>query len=90
MATWVTPKRAAEILLEKDPNTPIKEKTIRRLISEGFPCLKFTSRCLLNMDTFEQDLIEFSKLKAEKEQQEKRKLYPETPPVVNGIRRINP
>lgn len=56
MATWLAPKKAANYIKEHNPDTMIGEKTIRDLIKRGFPCLKISTRALINVDTFEDDL----------------------------------
>lgn len=81
MSTWLAPQKAAKYLKERNPETMIGEKTIRTLIKNGFPCVSIESRTLINVDTFDQDLIEFSKKKTVAE------THCEITPV-NGIRRI--
>lgn len=56
MATWLAPKKAANYIKKKNPDTMIGEKTIRDLIKQGFPCLKISTRALISVDTFEEDL----------------------------------
>ena len=65
MTTWLTAKKAAKYIKEQNPNTMIGERTIKNLIKQGFPCLKIDSRTLVNVDTFEQDLKDFSTIKKE-------------------------
>lgn len=64
MTTWLAPKKAAKYIKQQNPNTMIGEKTIRTLIANGFPHIKIESRFLINMDTFDDDLIKFSKSKS--------------------------
>jgi len=56
MATWLAPKKAANYIKVHNPDTMIGEKTIRDLIKQGFPCLRISTRSLINVDTFENDL----------------------------------
>ena len=58
MAIWLAPKKAAIYIKEHNPETMIGEKTIRDLIKQGFPCLRISTRALINVDTFEDDLKE--------------------------------
>ena len=56
MQNWLTPKKAAEYLRNQNPETAFGETTIRTLLKQGFPHIRIGSRCLLNMDSFGEDL----------------------------------
>ena len=79
MATWLAPKKAAAYIKEQNPATMIGEKTIRDLIKQGFPCLKISTRSLINVDSFEEDL---------KAHIEPTNSATETKVALNGIRKI--
>lgn len=83
MATWLSAKKAAEHLKKKNPDSMIGEFTIRTLIKNGFPHIKIESRHLINIETFDDDMIEYAKAQMEKE---KKKI--ENAIIVNGIRRL--
>ncbi len=61
METWLAPKKAAQYIKEHNPYTMIGERTLRILIKNGFPCLHIDSRTLINISTFESDLVEYIK-----------------------------
>ncbi|HBR08769.1 MAG TPA: hypothetical protein DD735_07755 [Clostridiales bacterium] len=67
MVNWMVAAKAAKYIKDKNPQTMIGERTIRMLTKNGFPCLKIDSRWLINVDTFEEDLINYSKRQAEEE-----------------------
>jgi hypothetical protein len=79
MATWLAPKKAANYIKEQNPETMIGEKTIRDLIKQGFPCLRISTRALINVDTFEEDLKEHITKTVPQNEEEV---------VISGIRRI--
>ncbi len=74
-------ERAAKYIREQNPDTKIGERTIRKLTSRGFPCLIIDHMTLINLDTFDDDLVEYSKNQAIIRQQEIEK-------TINPIRRI--
>ncbi len=71
-------KEAAAELKKADPNTPIKEKTLRRLVLTGsIPCIKIGVRYYINMDVLNKYLT--GGIKAE-----------EKPPEYGKIRQVKP
>lgn len=62
MANWMVAEKAARHIKEKNPQTMIGVTTLRKLTKNGFPCLKIDSRTLINVDSFEDDLVEYSKM----------------------------
>lgn len=61
ISSWMSPKRAAQYIRKQNPNTMIGEHTIRALIKQGFPCVQIGNRYLVNVDSFEIDIQNFSK-----------------------------
>ena len=59
--TWITPKKAAQELKRRNPSSMIGEKLIRGICDNGFPHLKRGNRKYINVDTFNEDLIEYSR-----------------------------
>lgn len=55
--TWLSPREAAKYIKESNPITKIGESSIRRLLKEGFPCIKIGTRQLIDMDTFKENLL---------------------------------
>lgn len=66
MANWMVANKAIKYIKAKNPQTMIGETTLRSLTKRGFPCLRIDSRVLINVDTFEEDLIQYSKEQTEK------------------------
>jgi hypothetical protein len=60
MTNWLSPRKAAQFIKEQNPNSSIGETTLRSLLKDGFPCIQIASKSLINMDTFDEDLITFS------------------------------
>lgn len=60
MELWLSPKRAAIHIKNQNPSTMITESGIRMLIRQGFPCAKFGTRSLINVNTFDVDLHKFN------------------------------
>ena len=60
MTNWLSPRKASQFIKEQNPNSPIGETTLRALLKDGFPCIQIASKSLINMDTFDEDLIIFS------------------------------
>lgn len=60
MELWLSPKKAAIHIKKQNPNTMITENGIRTLIKKGFPCVKFGTRSLVNVNTFDLDLHKFN------------------------------
>lgn len=61
--TWLTPKKAAIELKRRNPQTMIGEKFIRGICEHGFPYIPQGNRKYINVDTFDEDLIEYSRRK---------------------------
>ena len=61
--TWLTPKKAAMEIKRRNPQTMIGEKFIRGICDNGFPCIPRGNRKYINVDTFDEDLIEYSRKK---------------------------
>ena len=59
--SWLPPKKAAQYIKEQNPYTSITEYAIRGFIKQGFPCAKINSKCWINVDTFDKDLMEHSR-----------------------------
>lgn len=59
MGLWLSPRKAAQHLKEINEKSEISEMAIRRFIAAGFPCAKNGTKCLVNVDTFDDDLTKF-------------------------------
>lgn len=59
--TWLTPKKAAMELKRRNPQTMIGEKFIRGICEKGFPHIPRGNRKYINIDTFDEDLINYSR-----------------------------
>lgn len=75
MATWLPPKKAAMYFKEKDPNTEIKESTIRTLIKDGFPHFTANTRCFIDVDKFDENMINYVNDKMNCQNEEPRSYY---------------
>ena len=60
MELWLSPKKASIYIKNQNPNTMITESGIRMLIKQGFPCVRFGTRSLINVSTFDEDLHRFN------------------------------
>ena len=57
MLTYRPPRKAAEYFRQQDPNTPINETFIRRLIREGeIPTIRNGAKQLIAVETLEKYL----------------------------------
>lgn len=57
---WMTMRKAAAHFKTQNNSTMIGESTIRVRIRMGFPYLKIGNRVLINIDTFEEELMKFT------------------------------
>lgn len=69
MANWLPPKKAAQALKGKNKNMRFSETTIRRMIDDGFPYIPVGNRKLIDVDAFYENLSEYAKLNAKREQE---------------------
>lgn len=92
--TWLTPKKAIKELRTRNCNTMIGEKTLRTLIRNGFPSISIGNRSYINIDTFNEDLVYFSKkkdvvpVKIDSNSRKRRKSTPKKYPYNNGTIRV--
>lgn len=52
---------------KNNPTTMITERTLRNLIKAGFPCVRVSSKYLVNVDTFDEDLRSYVMLASQEE-----------------------
>lgn len=60
ISSWMTIRSLAAYLKAQNEKTMIGENSLRTLISMGLPHLRIGNRVLINVDTFEEELMKFT------------------------------